>query len=124
MSTEVVVDAVPRLVWMLEAKPAPKRGAIALLTVSSRCSKAFQKDERGMVNAVAIPYVNVARCGVVHAVPEAHGGRRRVWVPAERHLAQMPSEAANGNHAAMSSLPSAVEKKDARDRGGHLIWDR
>lgn len=32
-----------------------KRDAATLLAASSRCPKAFQKDERGMVNAVAVP---------------------------------------------------------------------
>jgi hypothetical protein len=55
----VVADAVPRLVWMLEAKPAGERDAAAralaaVLGASGGCRKAFRKDERGVVNAVQL----------------------------------------------------------------------
>ena len=56
----VVADvAVPRLVWMLEAKAASERDAAAralaaVLGASSACRKAFRKDERGVVNAVQL----------------------------------------------------------------------
>ncbi|CAD6253800.1 unnamed protein product [Miscanthus lutarioriparius] len=56
----VVADAaVPRLVWMLEAKAAGERDGAAralaaVLAASSACRKAFRKDERGVVNAVQL----------------------------------------------------------------------
>ncbi|CAD6256952.1 unnamed protein product [Miscanthus lutarioriparius] len=56
----IVADAaVPRLVWMLEAKAAGERDAAAralaaILAASSACRKAFRKDERGVVNAVQL----------------------------------------------------------------------
>jgi hypothetical protein len=56
----VVADAaVPRLVWMMEAKAAGERDAAAralaaVLAASSACRKAFRKDERGVVNAVQL----------------------------------------------------------------------
>jgi hypothetical protein len=55
----VVADAVPRLVWMLEAKPVGERDAAAralaaVLGASSGCRKAFRKDERGVVNTVQL----------------------------------------------------------------------
>ncbi|XP_066342766.1 uncharacterized protein [Miscanthus floridulus] len=56
----IVADAaVPRLVWMLEAKAAGERDAaaralVAVLAASSACRKAFRKDERGVVNAVQL----------------------------------------------------------------------
>lgn len=52
-------DAVPRLVWMMEAKSVAERDAAAralaaLLAASSACRKLFRKDERGIVNAVQL----------------------------------------------------------------------
>ncbi|KAF8652247.1 hypothetical protein HU200_062883 [Digitaria exilis] len=52
-------DAVPRLVWMMEAKPVAERDAAAralaaLLAASGACRKLFRKDERGIVNAVQL----------------------------------------------------------------------
>jgi hypothetical protein len=56
---EVVEDAVPRLVWMLEAKAVPERDAAAralaaLLASSGACRKLFRKDERGIASAVLL----------------------------------------------------------------------
>jgi hypothetical protein len=55
----MVVDAVPWLVWMLEAKPAGERDAAAralavVLGALGGCHKAFRKDERGVVNTVQL----------------------------------------------------------------------
>ncbi|KAG2562178.1 uncharacterized protein LOC120644453 [Panicum virgatum] len=51
--------AVPRLVWMLEAKPAAERDAAAralaaLLASSGACRKLFRRDERGVAGAVRL----------------------------------------------------------------------
>ncbi|RLM58752.1 hypothetical protein C2845_PM18G07840 [Panicum miliaceum] len=51
--------AVPRLVWMLEAKPVAERDAAAralaaLLASSGACRKLFRRDERGVASAVQL----------------------------------------------------------------------
>lgn len=58
-SRHEVEDAVPRLVWMLEAKAVSERDAAAralaaLLAASGACRKLFRKDERGIANAVQL----------------------------------------------------------------------
>ena len=55
----MIADVVPRLMWMLEAKPAGERDAAAralaaVVGASSGCHKAFRKDERGVVNTVQL----------------------------------------------------------------------
>ncbi|KAL6659857.1 hypothetical protein ACP70R_002686 [Stipagrostis hirtigluma subsp. patula] len=51
-------DAIPRLIWMLEAKAVAERDAaaraLAALVASSGYRKLFKKDERGVVNVVQL----------------------------------------------------------------------
>ncbi|XP_052135282.1 uncharacterized protein LOC127753870 [Oryza glaberrima] len=63
-----VGDAIPRLIWMLEAKPAAERDAaaraLAALVAASGYRKLFKKEEQGIVNVVQLLDPSTARGGV------------------------------------------------------------
>uniref|UniRef100_A0A0E0MFS8 Armadillo repeat-containing domain-containing protein n=1 Tax=Oryza punctata TaxID=4537 RepID=A0A0E0MFS8_ORYPU len=63
-----VGDAIPRLIWMLEAKSVTERDAaaraLAALVAASGYRKLFKKEEQGIVNVVQLLDPSTARGGV------------------------------------------------------------